>query len=114
MAISTKERVQVIVEVKDDRTGRVVFRDALYLTPEERAALGDQDLAARGQARYSAWLADREATKAAPVPTKEQNEADLEVVRQQKAELEAREAELVAKLAPADGGVKVDSGTRVK
>jgi hypothetical protein len=90
MALKISEQVQVIVENTDpDGT---VFRDAIYVTQQQRAVLTDADLVVMGNARVTAWKAAVEAAKNAPpyVPTKEEVQAQLESMVQQKVLLDAQ------------------------
>lgn len=88
------ERVQILVEeTAEDGT---VFTDALYFTPEERAALKDEELQAAGQARYDGWKAIVDAPPKA-LSEKERIEG-VRAMLEQKAQIEAA----VAAVAPAD------------
>jgi hypothetical protein len=88
------ERVQVVIEVTEpDGT---VFRDALYMSAIERAALTEDDIKARGQARHAAWKA---ATSAPPRQITRAEKRDmLEAAIREKARL----AEEIAAADPAD------------
>lgn len=89
------ERRQVIVE--DEATG---FRDALYFTAEERAALTEEQVAEMAQARVDAHAA-RIAT---PEPVREKTEKDLALELNS---LEMQRASLDAAIARAEGELTV-------
>jgi hypothetical protein len=82
MELTTK--IQVIVE--DPETG---FRDALYFTPEEHAALSAKQIEARAQERIDNYLAAIAAKPPeAPVPaTEEQEKQSIASMRQVAASL---------------------------
>lgn len=89
-------RVQVVF-TQDTECGQ--YRDALYFTPAEYAALKPADLAAKKQARVDTWV-DRIKNPPPPVePTTEQLEAEVVEVQRQKTALDARLVELASLIA---------------
>jgi hypothetical protein len=76
------EQVQVVIEESG-------FRDALYLSKEDRAAMTDEEIAARAKARYDAHL-ERLSKPVEVVPlTEEQVAARLDDLVRQKAAIDA-------------------------
>lgn len=83
MAVTVTEKVQILIEV-DQRDG-TVYRDAIYLTRDERAGMTLQELRDIGQARYVAWKA---AVSAPPRElTREEKRAMLEAALHERARI---------------------------
>jgi precorrin-6B methylase 1 len=94
MPLKITEQVQVLVEHTDpDGT---TFRDAIYLTKQQRAVLTDADLVVIGNARVTTWKANVETMKnAKPVElTEEQKQAQVDDLLNQQAQLDVALAQV--------------------
>lgn len=112
MPLKISEDVRVIVE--HTATDGTIFRDAIYLKPEQRAVLTEADLVVMGNARVTAWGAAVQAAKAAPAPVKTER-----ILAEEIAVLEASKAQLEEQLSRAKGELtvmteKVDAPIGVK
>lgn len=80
----TEEKVQVIVEIDG-------FRDALYFTPAERAALTEGQIEDMARARYDAHVARLAAPPPEVAPlTEEQVEEEIAALTQQQRDTQER------------------------
>jgi len=81
-------RVQVLIS---EQTEIGQFNDAIYLTPEELAALSEEQISDMKKARADAWVASVKAASSMerPEPTKADIQAQIDATKAELAELQA-------------------------
>jgi hypothetical protein len=96
---SDKVMVQVVFTEDVEVNKQVIpFTDALYYSMDDYANLKPEDLAAKKKERVDNWVNILEHPVVQPEPTKEQMLAEIQSMEEQKVSLEARKAELQAKI----------------